>query len=46
MAETARQARPERVAPTVRTVPVTRPGDSDPNMDEALRRVRTKQVTR
>jgi hypothetical protein len=24
----------------------THPGDSDPDMDEALRRVRAKQVTR
>lgn len=29
-----------------RTAPVARPGDSDPDMDEALRRMRTKQVTR
>lgn len=30
-----------------RTAAITpRPGDSDPDMDEALRRVRTKQVTR
>lgn len=28
------------------SAPVIRRGDSDPNMDEALRRVRAKQVTR